>query len=175
MSFGDFDGPLDVLVQEVSSGGLVPNLQAQVQQATSRVSFLQSEVDRLKREAATVTSQASSLLGLAGDPSKLVEYVEIESNYGPRLRINGPLAPSNPSDTSTRLLQELQPRMTIKIQGMAPWVVEPYGRPGETKWPWVAFGLGAVVGAAGGGVLFGRLGAIGGGVAGGVALRALLK
>ena len=174
MSLSDFDGPLDVLVQEVSSGGLVPSIQSQVQQATSQASYLQSEVNRLKAAAADVTRNAGSLLGLAGDPSRLVEYIEIESAYGPTIRIDGPLAPSS-GGMGPSILKELQPRILIKIQGMEPWVVEPYGRPPATRWPWVAFGLGAVVGAAGGGVLFGRLGALGGGLAGGLALKTFAK
>ncbi len=171
-SLSDFNGPLDVLVAELSNSGVsgASSAVSEIDKLRTQAANLQNEVTRLRAEAAAVARQAGSLVGFTGDPSSLVEYIEIESAYGPKIHLDGPLAPHQPAPGPS-LLEQIKPRMTIKIKGMAPWVVEPYGKPGITKWPWVLFAAGAVIGAAGGGVIFGRLGAIGGGIAGGLVLR----
>jgi len=133
---------------------------------------LSTEADRWKAEAQALAKRAGAILGVS-NPAELVEWITIETEYTPLIRLDEPFkhrGPTNKPSIPRRVGQILKPRFTIKFKELSPVVAIPFAAPGPTKWPLVATLAGAAVGGFAGGLFFGFKGLlIGGAVAGGLA------
>lgn len=67
-----------------------------------------------------------------------VDRIVIESAYGPKIVLQDPFAPSDPSAPPSTFLPQMKPSVQLYLRGSkTPIKYEPYGPPGETKWPLV--------------------------------------
>lgn len=73
----------------------------------------------------------------------LVQRIEVHTAYGPSFEFKDPFKPGPPNP----YLQRLKPQIKMTTPG-GPVTIQPYGPPGETKWPLVSAvaTTGAVVG-----------------------------
>ena len=73
-----------------------------------------------------------------------VQSITVRSRFGPTFTLDKPFEPGPPNP----VLERMHPRVEIQLNGENPVVLQPYGDPGETLWPyvkWGAFGLGAAL------------------------------
>lgn len=82
----------------------------------------------------------------------LITYVRVDTTALPTFVIDQPLVPGTPSG-GTPITRRLKPRIEIGIRGAAPIVLQKWGDPRPTKWPYIATGLGV-----GGGLLLAFVG-----------------
>ena len=71
------------------------------------------------------------------DMSKLVTGIDVDSAWLPPIHLKDPFKPGPPSPA----LQQLKPKITLRLKGLDPVIIAPYGKPGPTRWPWVRAGL----------------------------------
>jgi len=92
-----------------------------------------SEVDRLRAEADRLRALAANY---AQNPASLLEWVRLETAYGPTIQLASPLVPRplGPPTPIERYMMFLRPRITVKAAGFSPFVMAPYGEPGPTQW-----------------------------------------
>lgn len=152
---------------------LPASVKAEIDSLQSQATDLRAQLEQAKREAAELARQAGTLLNLR-DPSALVEWIMIESEYTPTIRVLGPLSkdpPGTPVSTGGRILRVLKPKVSIKFRELDRLIViTPFGVPRPTRWPMVVLGVGVVGGGLLGYLLAGKKGALGGALLGGVAV-----
>ncbi len=85
----------------------------------------------------------------------LIKSVKVTSAWGPDIVIDRPFAPAAPGGSS--VVRALKPRIEIEVQGADPLVMQPYGKPPPTKWPWLVGGAGVTVAVLGTLAVFGAL------------------
>lgn len=68
-----------------------------------------------------------------------ISRVEVDTAYGPSIKLDDPFAPGPPNP----YMQRLQPRIRLywRGEGVEPLKIAPYGDPGPTKWPLVQAAL----------------------------------
>lgn len=140
------------------------------------IARLSAEGDHWKAEAQALAKRAGGLLGLS-NVAELVEWITIETEYTPLIRLTDPFKrapPTNQPSIPRRAGELLKPQITIKFRELNPVVVRPFAAPGPTKWPAVATLGGAVAGGLVGGLFFGFKGLLLAGVVGGGLARARL-
>lgn len=90
---------------------------------------------------------ASSYLDLAknyvpGNGAGLVEFIRVETRFGPTITLQpGKKSQAAPGGLKDRVLQALQPKVTVKPWALQAQSFAPYGEPGPTQWPVVKTAL----------------------------------
>lgn len=103
-----------------------------------------------RRAYGGIVEDVNAIIGIASDPAGIVDSITLDTVYGPQILISEPLktdASGNvQGDPVTRVLK---PKVTINLKAGPPIVYAPAGEPGETKWPYVKWGMigaGALIG-----------------------------
>jgi len=95
------------------------------------------DINQWTADAAKWQGPASSALATITDPKSGIEWIKVQTAYGPDILITEPLVPGGgPSDPIARFLK---PKVTVKLRPLPnPLVLAPEGEPGDTKWPLVS-------------------------------------
>lgn len=106
------------------------------------------DIQALMADAKKWAPEAQSAINTIKDPKSGIEWIKIQTAYGPDIVIKEPLVPgAGEPDPIVRLLK---PKVTVKLRPIAePLALAPEGEPGETRWPLVSAGAifgGALIG-----------------------------
>lgn len=93
--------------------------------------------DALASVENAINNAKSTQVALTGDLEEIVEWILVETEYGPPIYVERPFIDKGESETGTAAAM-LKPRFTVKLKGFDPQAYAPYGNPGPTKWPLIS-------------------------------------
>lgn len=107
-----------------------------------------AEVERYKKLAAEWQGKANAALSelqrlraqvatLSADPTSILDYVEVETEWLPAIRIDKPLANSGGPPPTDAVGRALKPQVTVGFSTGHKLQYHPWGVPGPTRWPLV--------------------------------------
>ena len=95
------------------------------------------DIQALMAEAKKYAPEAKSAIDTIKNPQTGIEWIKIQTAYGPDILIKEPLVPG--AGEPDPIVKLLKPKVTIKLRPVAePLYIAPEGEPGETKWPTVS-------------------------------------
>jgi hypothetical protein len=84
----------------------------------------------------SIAKTAAGAINVAVGPADAIEYIQIDSQLSPTIRSDYPMrGPSGPSTGGTSWMAIIKPQFQVKVKGMDPIKVAPWGTPTMSYWP----------------------------------------
>lgn len=123
--------------------------------------------------AQNIVSAAQQIGAGVGDITHLsdsIEWITVESAYSPLITLN-----PSAGGAQGGIMKLFKPKLTIKLNGINPIPMAPWGDPGESKWPYVQLTIAAGLGVLSGLIARSIIVGVGGGIASALLMDSVVK
>lgn len=95
------------------------------------------DIKQWSQEAEQYKQPAANAMATILNPKSGIEWIKIQTAYGPDILITEPLAPG--AGEPNPIVKLLKPKVLVKLRPLPdPVAIAPEGEPGPTQWPLVS-------------------------------------